>query len=384
LPRHQSGFEYRFTFFLKGNRLLYYGNARHYLQKHFRYRSLISIGIDCFACKLQVQQSNWVMKVFITKAIPELGIRMIENAGHEVTVYPPDLELTQEKLIEACQKQDAVLLAAFGTIDRHFLEACKHLKVIALYSVGYDSVDIKAATELKIPVGNTPGVLSRATADIAFLLMMAVSRKAFYNYQKILDGNWKAFEPVEDLGLELYGKTLGIFGLGKIGFEMARLCQGAFNMKVIYHNRKSNEEYAGPLNAKYVSFDEMLAQSDVLSLHANLSESTKGLMDRNAFSKMKPNAIFINTARGAMHNEHDLKEALENGVIWGAGLDVTNPEPMDKDNPLLRMPNVCVLPHIGSATAETRNEMARLAANNIIAGLKGEHLPTIINSEVYE
>lgn len=323
------------------------------------------------------------MKVFVTKAIPQVGIKMMEDAGCLVRVFPDDALLSQEELIRQGQQHDALLVAGFSKIDRHFLQSCTNLKVVSLFSVGYDSVDINAATEMKIPVGNTPGVLSRATADVAFLLMIAVSRKAFYNYQKIREDQWKGFEPVKDLGIELYGKTLGIFGLGKIGIEMARLCKGAFGMKIIYHNRNRNQIAEEQLGARYVPFDELLSQADVLSLHANLSDATKGLFDKNTFSKMKPRSIFINTGRGALHNEHDLKNALENGIIWGAGLDVTNPEPMDKNNPLLTMPNVCVLPHIGSATEETRNEMAILAAKNILAGLNGKPLPTIVNKEVY-
>jgi lactate dehydrogenase-like 2-hydroxyacid dehydrogenase len=214
--------------------------------------------------------------------------------------------------------------------------------------------------------------------------MLSVSRKAFYLHDKIVKGDWKFFEPTANLGIQLYGKTLGIFGLGNIGFEMAKRCIGAYYMKVIYHNRHRNLAAEKELNAQFVSFDELLKNSDVLSVHSNLSPSTRGKFDKSAFEKMKPTSIFINTARGAMHNENDLIEALQNGTIWGAGLDVTNPEPMKKDNPLLTMPNAAVLPHIGSATVETRNAMASIAAENIIAGLNGKRLPFPVNPEVYD
>ncbi|ANH83233.1 D-glycerate dehydrogenase [Niabella ginsenosidivorans] len=322
------------------------------------------------------------MNVFVTKQIPEIGIKLLKEAGIAVTVA--DQSLNQEALIREVQGYDALLSAGFVKADAHFLEGCRHLKVLSLFSVGYDNVDIDAATRLGIPVGNTPGVLSRATSDIAFLLMLAVARKAFYNYRKILDSKWKEFEPIADLGIELYGKTLGVFGLGKIGLEMAKKCRAAFDMKVIYHNRRPQEEAEKELGAQYVSFDELLTRSDVLSVHANLSPETKNIFNKTAFSKMKPNAVFINTARGGLHNEADLKEALDHKIIWGAGLDVTNPEPMAPDNPLLKMPSVCVLPHIGSATAETRDQMAVLAAKNVIAGLNGDRLPTIVNPEVYQ
>lgn len=324
------------------------------------------------------------MHVFITNQIPEVGINLLKDAGHEVTIFPPEqTPIPREVLIEECRQHDALLVAGFAKLDEGFFQQCPNIKVVSLFSVGYDSVDIEAATKHKVPVGNTPDVLSNATADTAFLLMLAVSRKAFYCYKKILDGKWKQFEPVADLGIDLTGKTIGIFGLGKIGYEMARKCKAAFNMNIIYHNRSRNEKAEKELGARYVSFDDLLAHSDVISMHANLTPETKGVFNKEAFAKMKPTAIFVNTGRGSMHNEEDLKEALDNGIIWGAGLDVTNPEPMDKDNPLLLYPNVCVLPHIGSATKETRDAMATLAANNVIAGLKGQRLPTVVNSEVY-
>lgn len=323
-------------------------------------------------------------KVFITRQIPQVGIQLLTDAGCKVTIHPEGEPLPQDELIRQCQQHDALLAAGFNNIDAAFLDACKNLKVISLFSVGYDSVDIDAATKLGIPVGNTPDVLSGATADVAFLLMLAVSRKAFYNYRKILEGKWKGFEPIADLGIELNNKTLGVFGLGKIGIELARKCKGAYNMNIIYHNRNRNEAAEKELGARYVSFDELLQQSDVLSANANLSAQTKGIFNKDAFAKMKPHAIFINTGRGGLHNEEDLKYALENNIIWGAGLDVTNPEPMAPDNPLLLLPGVCVLPHIGSATVETRNAMAELAAKNVIAGLNGEHLLTVVNEAVYK
>jgi glyoxylate reductase len=324
------------------------------------------------------------MKIFITKPIPDAGIKALQDAGYSIAIHNDECGLPYEALLQTSKDFDALIVSGFAKIDENFLLQNKQLKVVSLFAVGYDSVDIKAATRLKIPVGNTPDVLSKATADTAFLLMLAVSRKAFYNYKKILDGNWKEFEPVADLGIDLHGKTIGIFGLGKIGFEMAKKCKVAYNMPVIYHNRNRNEKAEIELGAKMVSFDELLQQSDVISMHANLTPQTKGVFNKEAFAKMKPTAIFVNTGRGNMHNEVDLKEALDKGIIWGAGLDVTNPEPMDKDNPLLLYPNVCVLPHIGSATKETRDAMAVLAARNAIAGLRGEKLPTVVNKEVYE
>lgn len=323
------------------------------------------------------------MKVLITRVIPDKGLQLLKDAGCTVTQHAEKRDLTQQELIEACKKNDALLSVGNNKIDEHFLTDCNNLKAISLLSVGYDNVDIEAANKLKIAIGNTPGVLSGATADTAFLLMLAVSRKAFYLNNTIKKGGWKFYEPTANLGMELNNKTLGIFGLGRIGTELAKKCIGAYNMKIIYHNRNRNGDAEKELNATYVSFNEVLLQSDVLSVHANLSADTKGLFNKNAFEKMKSTSIFINTARGGIHNENDLIEALQNQIIWGAGLDVTNPEPMKEDNPLLNMPSVCILPHIGSATVETRNAMAEMAAKNIIAGLKGERMPFPINPKVY-
>ena len=324
------------------------------------------------------------MKVFITREIPQTGIVLLQNAGISFTEWIEKRDLEQYELIEICKKYDALISVGQDKIDKHFLNECRHLKVIAQMAVGYDNIDIPEATKLKIPIGNTPGVLSNATADTAFLLMLAVSRKAFFMHKKIISRQWGFYEPIANLGIELHGKTLGIFGLGKIGFEMAKRCAKAFEMKIIYHNRNNNAQAEKELNAKKVSFEELLAQSDVLSVHTALTAETKNIFDSNAFSKMKPSAIFINTARGAIHNENDLINALNEEMIWGAGLDVTNPEPMRSDNPLLEMPNVAVLPHIGSATEETRGAMSRLVAENIIAASAGKRLPHIVNGEVYE
>lgn len=323
------------------------------------------------------------MRVFVSNIIPDAGLNLLKEAGLEVTEWQEKRKLAGQELIDICKHYDA-LLSAGNKLDAAFMQASKHLKVIALHSVGYDNVDVEAATRLGIPVGNTPGVLSEATAETAFLLMIATARKAFYLHKKIIKGEWGYVEPTADLGISLQGKTLGIFGLGKIGLELARMCAAAYKMKVIYHNRHRNEEAEKELQATWVPFTDLLAQSDVLSVHTALTPETQGTFNKQTFAGMKPSAIFINTARGGIHEEKDLAEAIEKGVIWGAGLDVTNPEPMQADNPLLQMPTVSVLPHIGSATVETRNAMSVLAARNIIAGLKGEHLPHIVNPEVYK
>ena len=314
------------------------------------------------------------MKVFISGNIAESGINLLKDQGITITKWEKDRQITADELIAHCKDVDALVSVGPNKINEEFLNASKHLKVIALHSVGFDNVDVEAAKKLNIPIGNTPGVLSGATADTAFILMLVVSRKAFYLHKKIIKGQWENYEPTPELGIELNGKTLGVFGMGKIGLEMAKKCVGAYQMKVIYHNRSKKPE-ADEVNAEYVSFEELLERSDVLSVHTALTDETKGKFNLEVFKKMKPGSIFINTARGGIHNEEDLIKALEQKIIWGAGLDVTNPEPMQKDNPLLNMESVAVLPHIGSATEETRSAMANLVAENIIAGLNGLPLP---------
>ncbi|MFD1604212.1 2-hydroxyacid dehydrogenase [Flavobacterium artemisiae] len=323
------------------------------------------------------------MKVFINKNIPEAGIKLLQDKGINFTINPTENVLSREEFIKICQEHDALLNVGTNKLDEDFFEQCPNLKGIALFSVGFDSVNIPSANSRKIPVGNTPDVLSRATSDVAFLLMQSVARKSFFNHKRILNDDWGSFDPLANLGQELYGKTLGIFGLGRIGFEMAKKCKASFGMNIIYHNRSHNQEAEKELDAKYVDFETLLSQSDVLSVHSNYSEENNEIFNKNTFAQMKPNAIFINTARGKFQNENDLFDALTNNIIWGAGLDVTNPEPMKFDNPLLSLPNCCVLPHIGSATYEARNGMAVCAAQNIIALVEGKKMPFCVNEEIY-
>jgi glyoxylate reductase len=321
------------------------------------------------------------VKVFITREIPGAGIELLKKEGFNVSVWPHDKPMSPDELIEEGKKANAILTLLTDVIDASFLNECRNLDLISQFAVGYDNINIPEATKLGIAIGYTPGAMSDATADTAFGLMIAASRKMFYLHKKIMKGEWTFFRPKADLGVELKNKTLGIFGLGRIGVQMASRCKGAYNMKVIYHNRKQNKDAEKLLGASLVGFDELLAQSDVLSVHCALNNETRGIFDQKAFSKMKPTSLFVNTARGGIHNERDLIDALKAGTIWGAGLDVTNPEPMDANNPLLSMPNVAILPHIGSQTVEARGEMSRLAAMNIIEFYKNNRMPNVVNPE---
>ncbi|MCB0669661.1 MAG: D-glycerate dehydrogenase [Saprospiraceae bacterium] len=312
--------------------------------------------------------------VLISRQLPEKARELLSNAGFEVNVWEEERPMPKQELILRCQRVEALLCTSIDEIDAAFISSCSHLKVISTFAVGYDNIDLVAAERARIRIGHTPGVLTEATAEIAFGLMISVARHFMDAHHQIGNGEWKYFVPTKNLGKDLTNRTLGIFGLGAIGFEMARRCQAVYGMKIIYHNRKRNPRAEEELGASLVSFEALLERSDVISVHASLNDQTKGIFDLSAFAKMKESAIFINTARGGLHDEADLLHALKKGQIWGAGLDVTNPEPMNPDNPLLQQPRVLVLPHIGSSTEFTRDEMARIAAENIISFFENGNL----------
>lgn len=318
------------------------------------------------------------MNIFCTRKIADTGLDKLRETGHQVSYWDKKEVIDTETLITVCRDMQALIVADRNRLREDFLRACPHLKIIALHSAGYNHVDIATAHELGILVSNTGSIGCKETADTAFMLMLAVSKKAFYNHRKILKGEWGHFEPAENLGISLRGKTLGIFGMGNIGMEMARLCQAAYGMTVIYHNRHLNHQAEESMNVSWVSFEELLAQSDVLSVHAGLNPESESKFKEQAFAQMKSKAIFINTARGGIHDEVALTKALKSGQIWGAGLDVTHPEPMSPDNPLLTLPNVAVTPHIGNAIDMTRTAMSVCVAENILAAAAGLPVPNLV------
>ncbi len=321
-------------------------------------------------------------KILVARIIPKIGIQMLEKEGLDLTLWEEDRPMTPEELEARAKGHDILLSTITEKISKPFLAASPQIKMISQFAVGYDNIDIAAATAAKIPVGYAPNVMTEATADIAFGLMIATARKMFYHHKTILEGGWDYFRPTGHLGMELTGKTLGIMGMGRIGMAMARRCRGAYGMKVIYHSRRPNPDADRELSASWVSFEDLLVQSDVVSVHTVLSDETRGIFNAKAFGQMKRQALFINTGRGPLHNEADLQNALEEGMIGGAGLDVTDPEPMAKDNPLLAMENVCILPHIGSGTVEARDGMSVLAARNIIEYLKTGRPGHLVNPDV--
>nr|WP_299070658.1 D-glycerate dehydrogenase [uncultured Allomuricauda sp.] len=320
--------------------------------------------------------------VFLSRIFPKLATQLLEDAGFKVISWDKEYPMSYEQLTKAAKDYDALFCTLTDKIDSTFLNTCSHLDIITQFAVGYDNIDVDEATKLKIPIGYAPNAMTEATADVAFGLMIATARKMFFMNQKIKDGKWSYFDPIGHLGLELKGKRLGILGLGRIGMAMAKRCKGAYDMEILYHNRSTNKRAEKELGARFVDFETLVSQSDVISVHCALTPETQGIFNKVVFEKMKPMSLFINTARGGIHNEKDLISALNKGNIWGAGLDVTNPEPMKPNNPLLSMENVCILPHIGSATITSRNEMARMGANNIISFYKKGNVPNIVNPDV--
>lgn len=319
--------------------------------------------------------------VFVTRRIPEAGLARLREVCH-VDLWEEPLPPPREVLHAKVPEVDALLSLLTDPVDAELMDAAPRLRVISNYAVGYNNIDIDAATERGIPVGNTPGVLTDATADMAFCLLIAASRRLVESERSIHDGRWKTWEPLGFIGADLSGATLGIVGMGRIGQALARRARGGWDMRILYHDVQTNEEAERELGAERVDFDRLLAESDFVSVHTVLDDETRGLFGVEAFRKMKPTAVFINTARGPIHDQAALARALADGEIMAAGLDVTDPEPIADDDPLLELPNAIVAPHIASATVKTRNAMAEIAADNVLRGLAGEPLRAWVNPDV--
>jgi glyoxylate reductase len=301
-----------------------------------------------------------------------------------VEVWPEGKPLPYEVLKEKAAQSDGLICMLSDRIDASLIESAQpRLKVISQMAVGYDNIAVDAATRLGIPVGNTPGVLTETTADLAFALLMAVARRVVEADGEVRDGLWQPWGPDVLTGYDIHGATLGIIGLGRIGQAMARRAKG-FGMRVLYSDVRRKLEVERDLGIEHLPMDEMLPQIDFLSLHVFLSAETRRMIGREQFARMKPTAFLINTARGGVVDSEALIWALESGTIAGAGLDVYDPEPIQKDNPLLKMKNVVINPHIGSASKKTRLQMAEMVVENVIAGLSGERLPYCANPKVYD
>jgi glyoxylate reductase len=301
-----------------------------------------------------------VARVFVTRRLAGDALDRLRAAGHEVDVWPGDLPPDADTLRAHAASADGLLCLLTDRVDAALLDAAPRLRAIANYAVGVDNVDLAETAARSIPVGNTPGVLTDATADLAFALLLAAARRLVPAAASVADGEWTTWDPRGFLGADVHGATLGVVGFGRIGQAVARRASG-FDMTVL-HTRET------PL-------DELLAASDFVSLHVPLTPATHHLIDGAALARMRPTAILVNTARGPIVDQAALAAALHAGTIAGAALDVTDPEPPAADDPLLGAPNVLVAPHIGSATHTARERMANMAVDNLLAGLAGEPMP---------
>ena len=323
-------------------------------------------------------------RVFVARIIPDDGLRPLADAT-DADVWDGDLPPPRDELLRRVAGCDGVLTLLTDRVDDEFLDAAgPQLRVVSNYAVGFDNVDLPACTRRGIPVGNTPGVLTDTTADLAFALLMAAARRLPEGDRYVRDGRWKTWGPMLLLGPDVHGSTIGIVGFGRIGQAVARRAQG-FGMTVLYHDvNRLPDAVTEPLGASYVPLEELLARSDFVSLHVNLTAETRHLMNDRTLALMKPTAVLVNTSRGPVVDQRALADALRGGRIWAAGLDVTDPEPIPMDDPLVGLDNCLIVPHIASASPATRGRMAEMAAANVLAGLRGERLPTPVNPEVYE
>jgi glyoxylate reductase len=318
--------------------------------------------------------------VFITRKLPEEIIAPVKEIAKVATWPHDDVPVPRDVLMNEAKKADALLTMVADMVDEAILDAGKQLKVVANMGVGFDNIDVQAATKRGIAVCNTPDVLTDTTADLTFALLLATARRMVEAAQFIKEGKWKSWSPFLLAGVDVHHKTIGIVGMGNIGKAVAKRAIG-FDMNVLYHNRSRNIEAEKRLGATYCSFEELLERADFVVCLTPLTNETRHMFNKEAFRKMKRSAIFVNAARGAVVDEQALYEALVSGEIAGAGLDVFEQEPIDASHPLLALPNVIALPHIGSATKETRTKMMELCCRNIIAILTGSQPETLVNKE---
>ncbi len=310
------------------------------------------------------------MKVFITRKIPEDGIRILEEADLEVDVFPRNRPPSKREIIDGVKDADALISLLVDKIDREVIDSAPNLKVIGNYAVGYNNIDVEYAKQRGIVVTNTPGVLTDATADLAFSLLLAAARRVVEGDRFMRDGKFNGWAPMLMLGKNVWGATIGIIGAGRIGQAVGRRAIG-FNMRILYYSRQRKIEFEKETGAKYVPLDTLLRESDFITLHVPLTKETHHLIGKREFELMKDGSILINTARGEVVDEKYLIEALKSGKLFAAGLDVYYGEP--HVNPeLFKLPNVVLTPHIGSATENTRRKMAEMVCSDVVRVLRGE------------
>jgi len=310
------------------------------------------------------------MKIVITRNLPGTAEETIAKNSHDVWVYNGDGAIPRDLLLEKVKDADAIITLLTDKVDSELLDKAENLKIVANYAVGFDNIDVEECLKRGVVCTNTPDVLTQATADLTWALLMACARRVVEGHKMTEEGGYKGWSPDLLIGQDVWGSTLGIFGAGRIGRAVAERARG-FNMKILYTDEFPWEEGERTLNAEKVNFETLLKESDFLSLHAPLLPSTEKLLNLEAFRKMKKTSILINAARGGLIDEPDLYRAIIEGEILGAGLDVYDPEPPEKNNPLLSLDQVVLAPHTGSASVNSRNGMADLAAQNVINVLSG-------------
>jgi glyoxylate reductase len=315
-------------------------------------------------------------RVFVARRIPEEGLVAIA-ADCDADVWQDDLPPPRDELLRRVAGCDGILTLLTDRVDDELLDAAgPGLRVVSNYAVGYDNIDVAACARRGVAVGNTPGVLTETTADLAWALLMAAARRLPEGDRYVRAGNWKTWGPLLLLGPDVNGATIGIVGFGRIGQAVARRAQG-FGMEILYHDvARLPDEVTDSLGASYVSLDELLTRSDFISLHVNLTAETRHLINATTLAAMKPTAVLVNTSRGPVVDQAALAAALRDGVIWAAALDVTDPEPIPMDDPLVGLDNCLIVPHIASASRATRGKMAAMAAANLLAGVRSQPLPT--------
>lgn len=322
--------------------------------------------------------------VFVTRKLPERGLKLIKEHFNAI-VWSGEFPPTSDEIVANAKDCEGIVTLLSDPINTDLLEQLPKLRVIAQYAVGYDNIDVKYATGHGIIITNTPGVLTETTADLTWALIMATARRIVEADKYIREGNWKvAWGPELLLGIDVHEATLGIIGVGRIGSAVARRAVG-FDMKVIYYNRSKNEftrRIEEQVGAKSVDLETLLRESDIITVHVPLTRDTIRMIGRRELGMMKKDAILINTSRGAVIDERALYNALKNGKLGAAGIDVFEIEPISSTNPLLKLDNVVVVPHIGSASLATRTTMAKMCAENLISALSGNEPPNIVNPEV--
>jgi glyoxylate reductase len=322
-------------------------------------------------------------KVFVSRIIPDRGLAMLRDKV-DLEIWQDPLPPSYDVLLQKVTGVDGFICLLTDKIDPNLMDtAGQQLKVISQMAVGFDNINIPEATKRKLPVGNTPGVLTDTTADFAWALLMSAARRVAEGDKFTRAGKWKTWGPIDFLGPDVTGATLGIVGFGRIGQGLAKRAMG-FDMRILYHDLQRYPEAEQTYGARFADLETLLRESDFVSLHPNLSPQTHHLLNDERLGWMKKSAILINTSRGPVIDQAALYRALSNGIIAYAALDVTDPEPIKLDDPLLTLDNIIIAPHIASASFETRNKMSAMAAANLLAGLNGDRLPTCANPEVYK